>query len=437
MRVLISGAGIAGPTLAWFLAKSGTPVTIVEKADAILAHGQSIDLKGSARMVIKKMGLMDEVRRLHTTEKGTQFIDGQGRPFAPLLISDKNGEKRNSLSLTNELEILRGDLAALLYEATKDDPNTEYLFGTTVREVISNDDRSIKVELSNGEVREFDLLVAADGQWSKVRRQNFPPESVTVVDKDMYTVYYTIPRLPSDNDLWNVYVALGSKIITLRPDPHGAVRAMYTLMPCTETQRREWQAATRSDRKTQQELLRREFHDAGWQATRLLDAMDQAPDWYFQPIQQIKMASWSSGRIICLGDAGYAPSPLTGMGTSLAILGAYVLAGELSKLPPSDDDPSAALHEYERKFRPVVEQEQQIPWFVPGIAHPQSAWKRWVLHVFLRMVSFIVAMPWVSNRLPSDDDETLKVPVYEYFEKQAEAREGGSDGKENVNGAVK
>ena len=159
MRVLISGAGIAGPTLAWFLAKAGASITIVEKSHSLLPYGQNIVIQGSARTLIKKMGLMDQIRRFHTTEKGTQFIDAKGRPFAPFPVNEGS-----SASLTSEFEILRGDLAAVLYEATKDHPNVNYLFGTTIKEVVSNDDDTVKVELSNGEVPEFDLLVAADGQ---------------------------------------------------------------------------------------------------------------------------------------------------------------------------------------------------------------------------------------------------------------------------------
>ena len=322
MRALISGAGIAGPTLAWFLAKTGSRITIVEKSHSLLPHGQNVDIQGSARTVIKKMGLMDQIRRFNTTEKGTQFIDPQGRPFAPFPVKEGS-----TASFTSEFEILRADLSAVLYEATKDHPNVNYLFGTTIKEVVSNDADTVKVKLSNGEVQEFDLLVAVDGQWSKVRKQCFPPEYVNVVDLGMYVGYWTIPRLLSDNDWWNVYQALESRIITLRPDPHGTIRAMFTRMPCNDAQKKAWLKVSKSDRQAQEELLRREFADAGWQAQRLLDAMNRAPDFYFQVTQQIKMSKWSNSRVVCLRDTAYSPTSLTGMGTSLAITGAYVLAG--------------------------------------------------------------------------------------------------------------
>ncbi|KAI9762327.1 MAG: hypothetical protein M4579_000476 [Chaenotheca gracillima] len=416
MHVLISGAGIAGPTLAFFLAKAGARITIVEKSSSLLPHGQNVDIQGSARIVIKKMGLLEEVLRLNTTEKGTQFIDPKGRPYAAFPVKDSSSA-RPTASPTSPFEILRADLARILYEATKDHPNVNYLFGTTIKDVISNNDDSVKVVLSNGEVQESDLLVAADGQWSQLRKQCFSPEDINVVDLGMYVAYGTIPRLPNDNDWWNVYQALGSRIITLRPDPHGTVRAMFSRMPCNGAQEKAWSEASRGDRKTQKELLRSEFADAGWQAPRLLDAMDQAPDFYFHANQQIKMSKWSKSRVILLGDAAYCPTALTGMGTSLALDGAYVLAGELSKLDDGEH-PRKALEAYESAFRPFVEEQQQIPSVFPGIAHPGSAWKRRLFQALLWTISKLVAIPWVANKFDDTDEEGFPLPRYPSFDDQ-------------------
>ncbi|RVD84081.1 uncharacterized protein DFL_005849 [Arthrobotrys flagrans] len=418
MRVLISGAGIAGPSLAWFLAKAGARVTTVEKAQSLLPHGQNVDIQGSARKVIEKMGLVDEVLRFNTTEKGTQFIDPKGRPFAPFPV-----QKGKSNSFTSEFEILRGDLAAVFYNATKDHPNIAYLFDTTIKEVISNSPDSVKVELSTGEIQTYDLLVLSDGQWSKLRQRCFPAETIKVVDKDMFAVYWTIPRIPSDNDWWNLYAALGRRIVSLRPDPHGTIRAMFTRMPLSEAHRQEWLTAARGDRKTQEELLRKEFTDAGWQSQRLLDSIATAPDFYFQAIQQIKMDKWSTGRIVCLGDTAYAPTPLTGMGTSLAINGAFVLAGELSKLEEGEH-PSKAFDSYETIFRPFVEEKQQVPSLLPGFVHPENAGHRFLISTLASALSKVVRTPWLVNRLAKmvfDDsnDEDFPLPKYSAFEDEA------------------
>lgn len=408
MRVLISGAGIAGPTLAWWLARTGTHVTIIEKANGLPAYGQNLDVEDSAVTVIKKMGLWDQVRRFNTTERGTQFIDPKGRSFAHFPVKD------GRFCPTSENEIMRGDLVKILYEATKDHPNVDYVFGTTIEGVVSNNDVAVTVKLSIGKVLEIDVLVAADGQWSKVRKQCFPPESVRLVDKGMYAVHFTAPHLPDDNEWWNIYQALGSRIIGVRPDPYGTTRAAFTRMPCTDAQRRAWQSASRSDRKTQQALLRSEFEDAGWQAKRLLDAMEQAPDLYFQAIQQIKMSKWSKGRVVCVGDAAYCPSPLTGMGVSLAVIGAYVLAGELSKLD-AGEHPVKALDAYEGTFRPFVEVKQQIPSIVPGILHPETAWRRWLFQTVMSAVSVVVATSWLTKIFASSKDDNFPLPQYSSF----------------------
>lgn len=413
MRVLISGAGIAGPTLAWFLAKTGARVTVLEKSHSLLPHGQNVDIQGSALTVIKKTGLMDQIRRWNTTEQGTQFINRNGQPFAPFPVKDGEGP---STSFTSQFEILRGDLAAILHEATKDHPNVNYLLGTTIKKVVSNDDDTVKVNLNHGGVQEFDLLVAADGQWSKVRKQCFPPEDVKAIYQGMYAVYWTIPRVPSDNNWWNVYLAGQSRIITLRPDPHGTVRAMFTRMPCNDAQEKAWSEASKGGRQMQGKLLRREFADAGWQVQRLLDNMDQAPDFYFHVMEQIKMSKWSNSRVICLGDAAYTPTLLAGMGTSLAIIGAYVLAGELSKLEDGEH-PAKALEAYESSFRPFVEEMQKIPFVLPDIAHPETAWERWLFHTFVWTLSKVVTISWVANRFGDEtNDEDFPLPRYQVFD---------------------
>ncbi|KAH6643916.1 hypothetical protein C7974DRAFT_371100 [Boeremia exigua] len=412
MRVLISGAGVAGPTLAYCLAKTGARITVVEKAPALLSHGQNVDLTGSAVTVIRKMGLFEQVKRSHTQEKGTQLIDPNGRPFAPFPV--KEGE---ITSFTSEFEILRGDMAKILWEASRVSPNVEYTFGTTVQKVLENNDAGVKVELSDGTVQDFDLLVAADGQWSQIRKQCFQPESIAVVDKGMYVVYFTVPRLEEDNDWWNVYFGLQSRNITLRPDPYGTTRAMLTIMPRNETQKSAWQNASRAGRQKQEELVRQEFADAGWQASRLLTAMSMAPDFYFQAVQQIKMDKWSTDRVVCLGDTAFAPTPLTGMGTSLAIIGGYMLAGELAKAQVGEH-PRTMLEAYEKAFRPFVEQTQQIPSFVPGVAHPDTAWKRWVLQTAMSTLARAANQPWIVRLIGGDktteqNTEGFQLPRYE------------------------
>lgn len=423
MHVLISGAGVAGPTLAWFLAKSGIRVTIFEKAASLLPHGQNVDIQGTARTVIDRMGLTEEILRNGTKEKGTRFIDPQERPIAPFPLRDGI----HGASGTSEYEILRADLAKLLWNATKDLPGVTYKFNTTVSKILANDAEagsSVTVEASDGHVGAYDVLVAADGQWSKVRSQCFGEADMTthdsnkevrVVDYGMRVAYWTIPRRPEDDDWWNVYAALPAKLVTTRPDPHGTIRAMVTCLPGTDAQDKAWLAVARQGRQAQEALVKKEFAGAGWQTQRLLDAMPDAPDFYFQLIQQIKMPQWYKNRVVCLGDAGYAPSPITGMGTSMAINGAYVLAGELCALR-AGEAPAKALAAYDRVYRPFVDAYQQVPPGIPVYMHPRTPFQRWLFHRAVSALSWVVAIPWVLNRIGAVDQEDFKLPSYPALE---------------------
>lgn len=419
MRVLISGAGIAGPVLAHFLSRAGANVTIVEKAKHMLSQGQNIDIRGTALNIINKMGILDEIRKHNTTEKGTCFVDEHGKTFAAFPLEGSAG------SPTAEFEILRGDLAEVLYKATKETSNIKYRFDTTVTQVLENSQEKVRVKLSTGHEEEYDILVAADGQWSRIRKEVFGEEAVTVVDKNCICVYATVPREKEDTDYWVIHQALNSRVIGTRPDNHGTLRVFITFMPNTVEKKEAWYAAARShDRQKQLELVKSEYKDVAWKTSRLLVDMEQADDLYFQVIQQIRLSKWHKNRVICLGDAAYAPTPFTGMGTSLAVNGAYLLAGHLSKLGP-DQHPSEAFTAYESEFRPFVQEIQDIPWFVPGIAHPRYAWSRWLFRRFIATVAYVVQIPWVVRKYgPKEkkfaaglvDDLDAPYPQFDAFE---------------------
>ncbi|KAJ1030431.1 hypothetical protein NDA16_001340 [Ustilago loliicola] len=398
MRVLICGAGIAGPTLAHFLSRFGTQVTVVEKASGILTQGQNIDIHGTALNIINKMGLLTELRKRNTTEKGTRFLDENRNAFATFPLE---GTVR---SLTSEFEILRGDLADLLYQATREDRNIDYRFGTTVTEVVENSEEKVKVKLSNGKEEEYDILVAADGQWSRIRKAVFDADTVQVVDKGCYSVYATVPRTEADSDYWDIYQALGSRAISTRPDNHGTLRVFITVMGITAAQKTAWDSAARShDRKIQLDLIRSEFADLSCSPIpRLLDGLAQAPDLYFQTVSQIRLSKWHKNRVICLGDSAYAPTPFTGMGTSLAINGAYLLAGHLSQVQKGEH-PRKAFEEYEKEFKPFVQEVQNVPWFVPGIAHPQYALTRWLFKRFIATMAWVAKIPFLVRRYGPKD----------------------------------
>jgi 2-polyprenyl-6-methoxyphenol hydroxylase-like FAD-dependent oxidoreductase len=413
MKVLISGAGIAGPAMAWYMARTGASVTVVERAKALLPYGQNIDVHGGALKLLKRMGLFEELRRYNTTEVGTRLVDHDGKPLASFPIG-KEGDGK--VSFSSEFEILRGDLSKILYEASLNHKNAaRYLFDTTVTRVIDHDSeaKSVKVELSNGQIEEFDVLVASDGQWSRIRKQCFAAEDVTIRDLGMYAVYFTIPKQKDDNRWWEIFLTDKSRIVTLRPDPHGTMRAMVTHMPRTASEKKIWQeAALKGDKEAQKALIKRQFADVGWQTDRFLQDMTNADDFYFHDIKQVKMTSWHNGRVICLGDTAYAPTPLTGAGASLAILGAYVLSGELSKLTP-EEHPRVAFERYQSAFKPFVEETQAIPPFFPGVCHPQSIWGVQIARGLLWIFSKLAAMPALVKKFEDEHNDDYELPEYD------------------------
>lgn len=320
----------------------------------------------------------------------------------------------SSASPTSEYEILRGDLSKLLYGATKDFKNVEYRFGITVKEILSNDEKSVRVKLSDESEEEYDMVVAADGQWSALRKMAFPSNNVGINDLGMFIAYWTAPKTERDNNWWNLYFGTGRRNVAIRPDPYGNVRAMFSKMPENQESKEIWKLTARKDKESQKALLKAEFKNVGWESQRLLDSLDETDDFYFQAIQQIKMTKWWEGRIICLGDTAHAPTPLTGMGTSLALLSPFLLAGELSKLQIGEH-PKVAFQKFEDLFRPFVEETQKIPSIFPGCVHPRTRLQRWCLQLAFSLVSNLVkiysALPWTKG-FASDEDEDFKLPKY-------------------------
>lgn len=145
----------------------------------------------------------------------------------------------------------------------------------------------------------------------------FPSGDIGIKDFNLILSYWTAPRTPKDNDLWNVFPGLGRRVVNIRPDPYGSIRVMMNRMPENESAKEVWRKASRQDKATQKALVKKEFADLGWEANRVLESLDDAEDFYFQNIQQIRMKKWSIGRVVCIGDAAHAPTPLTAMGASL------------------------------------------------------------------------------------------------------------------------
>lgn len=390
-RVLITGASIAGCALAWWLERYGLDVTVMERAQAFRDGGQNIDVRGAARTVLQRMDLEQAVAERGTGERGIAFVDADNRVHAQF-----DAEQFGSNGPTAELEILRGDLARLLYDESQ--ARCTYRFGDRVTEVNEVAD-GINVTLEQGGLQHFDLLLVAEGIGSSTR-QIVIGDAARRVPLGLYMGYFTIPLGENDSSLARWFNAPGGRSIFLRPDPHGATRAVLTYLHAPN-------GAEKLDPAEQKALLRRRFADAGWEVERVLFGMDSADDFYFEQIGQIKAPTWSHGRTALTGDAAWCASPLSGFGTSLALVGAYVLAGELAQ----SGDHAAAFAAYERILRPFVDQAQDVPKLGPRLAQPQTRLGITLQHAALN-VATRPGIRALTGKLFSPPGEKIALPLY-------------------------
>ncbi|WP_405493665.1 FAD-dependent monooxygenase [Nocardia sp. NBC_00511] len=351
--VLISGASIAGPALAFWLRRYGFTPTIVEKSSTLRAGGQAIDVLGTATEVVRRMGLLERVHELSTGKRGTSYVDAAGKVRASI-----SSEVFNGVGANGDTEIQRGDLARVLYEATRDD--VEYLFGDTIAEMTQDAD-GVRVCFEHGAPRTFDLVIGADGVHSHTRALAFGPESDFARHMGYYIAIYTIPNF------------LGLDHWELDYNTPGTIAGAYSARENTEAKAIfAWASEPIEhdyrDVAQRQRILADVYTGQGWEVPRLLSHLEAAPDFYFDAMTQIRMDGWHAGRVALVGDAGYCASPLSGQGADLSLVGAYFLAGELAA---AAGDHTIAFPAYERRMRPMVDACQKFAestggWYAPG-----------------------------------------------------------------------
>jgi 2-polyprenyl-6-methoxyphenol hydroxylase-like FAD-dependent oxidoreductase len=372
-EVLISGASVAGPALAFWLERYGFEPTVVERAPTVREGGQAIDLRGVAREAVERMGIMEDVRRAHTGARGMAMVDGAGKRLASM-GADLLGDSGGAIA---EIEILRGDLVRILHEVTRD--GVEYVFGDSIAAISQHED-GVEVAFERGKTRRFDLVVGADGLHSNVRGLTFGDESRFVRDLGAYVAIFSAPsRLVLDG--WEL----------MHSAPPGRTAGLYPVRNGAEAKAMFYFASEpldydRRDVGRQKDLLSEAFSGVGWEVPRLLDAMRDAPDFYFARVCQVLMNGWTSGRTVLVGDAAYCPSPMSGMGTSLALVGAYVLAGELAT---ADGDYRAAFGRYEKEMREYVRRGQEQVKGASGFLLPKSRSQVWLRNQAIRMLPYM------------------------------------------------
>lgn len=366
-RILITGASVAGNIAAWWLGRSGFDVTVVERTPEFRDGGQNIDVRGSGREVLRRMNLDRRALDEGTGEEGTAWVEADGKVAAQFLTSDLGAD-----GPTAEMEILRGDLARLLYKPARE--HATYRFDDSIA-AITQDDDGASVTFASGTTERYDAVIVAEGVGSSTREMVFPDEN-TPRWMDLTIAYFTIARTLDDDRLWRWYNATGGRSVSLRPDRHGTTRAMLSVQQAPKGEQ-DW------DVDRQKAWLRERFANAGWQTGRLLDGLDTTEDFYFDVLRQVRMPRWSNGRVVLTGDAAWCATPIAGYGTTLAITGAYVLAQELAH----STDVAAAFETYEQLMRPMVEDAQGVPKIAPRLANPQSTVGIALLHRALAVAS--------------------------------------------------
>lgn len=345
LRVLVAGGGIAGQALAFWLTRGGHKVTVAERFPALRATGAQVDLRGQGIEAVERMGLLDAVRGKLVDEAGVAFVDARGRARATIMA---NTSGRGRQTLTSEYEIMRGDLVRILHDASKDD--TEYLFGVSV-DGFEQDEQKVLAHFSDGSSGEFDLLVGADGQGSRIRQAILPEGCDPYWRLGIHMAYWFIPRITSDTNIRDTYMVPGGRQIMRRSHNPDQTQVYFVLREESE----EASAIHREPVERQREFWADRFRDAGWQTTRFIDGMRTSPFFYSQEIVQVRTDTWSTGRVVLVGDAAHCASPYSGMGISGGLVGAYVLAGEINRHP---GDVPAALASYDSVLRPFVDEIQ-------------------------------------------------------------------------------
>jgi 2-polyprenyl-6-methoxyphenol hydroxylase-like FAD-dependent oxidoreductase len=351
----------------------------VERAPHLLVGGYKIDVRGAALQVIKQMGSHDAVLAARTDMQGAQLVDKQGKVIERM-SGDEFGHR-----VTGDLEIVRGTLCEILRGHLGE---VELLFGDTIQG-INQSSNNAQVQFTKNGVREFDCVIGADGLHSNVRRIAFGEESRFLRDLGLYLCVYSVPNYLKLDRMEMQYSELGriAAIWSSRGDANA--KACFGFAAPTLQ-------IGLHDRSEQQQALKTVYEGIGWEVPRLMELMPTASDWYFDKAAQINMPRWSQGRVVLVGDAAYCASPMSGQGTSLALIGAYVLAGELAA---TSGDCLRAFAEYENAMRPFVEANQALGLRSSKImlSGKNKSVSGWLLKQFMRIMPGPV-LEWIINR---------------------------------------
>jgi 2-polyprenyl-6-methoxyphenol hydroxylase-like FAD-dependent oxidoreductase len=353
LNVLISGAGIAGCTLAYWLARHGHSATVVERSGAVRSSGSPVDVRGPAARVAERMNIVPRLREARTRVAGLTFLDRAGRRSAHI---DLEGVRRSIAS--QNIELPRGDLSTILHEASQD--SAEFIFGDSITSLAQDDGRGVDVEFERSRPRRFDLVIGADGLHSIVRRLAFGPESSFVRHAGLYVATLPLPRsIDPEGEI--IMLNAPGKSVTLHPSRESPLAALIFWNP-------EIPDFDYSDNEQHKRILEATFANIGWKVPDVLDAVRSSRQLYFDSVSRVELKRWARGRVALLGDASSCVS-LFGDGSTLAIAGAYALAMALAESPTDHDE---AFRQYQAQHGKLVAPRQRRVSLVASLLVPRT-----------------------------------------------------------------
>ncbi|MGH9675718.1 MAG: FAD-binding domain [Candidatus Acidiferrum sp.] len=388
MRVAINGAGIAGPSLAYWLQRSGHEVVLIEKAPQFRTGGYAVDFWGVGYTVAERMGILPEVREHGYTFREVRAVDERGRKVGgfrtDVMIQSMKGRFTT---------VPRGDLAATIFRTIEN--RVETLFDNSISAI---DERAagVLVAFERGAAREFDLVIGADGLHSTVRDLAFGPERQFEKQLGYRVATFEVEGYrPRDELVFVTCTTPGRQVgrVALHGD-----RTMFSLFFTSE----RMTGSEPLDAQGRKAVLHQVFADAGWECPQILRAMDQIGEVYFDRVSQIRMECWSKGRVMLIGDAAACVSLLAGEGAGLAMTQAYVLAGELSR---AGHDYEAAYRRYEQMLRPFVEARQKSARYFASALVPKTRVGVWIRNQATKLMAIPpVARYFLVRELRDDFD---------------------------------
>lgn len=393
MKILVVGAGIAGPTAAFWLIKGGHEVTIVEHAPELRSGGYLIDFWGAGFDVAERMGIVPELRERGYVFTEARVINRDGRKvasFNPAVIIESNDRY---------LTIARSDLSAVIYDALGG--AAELLLGDTVQH-LDDDGERVRVTFEGGSIRDFDLVIGADGLHSRVRKLAFGPQEQFETYLGMVVAAFEVERYPKRDELVAMmYADIGFQALRL------SFRDDTTLLLFSL----RYEGDVPLDRAAQEALLRAKLADAGWEVPTMLALMSSSKNFYFDSVSQIQMPSWSTGRVALVGDAGACPSFLAGQGSALAMVEAYTLAAELATTPArTGDGHRQAFARYQERLESLLGSKQDAARGLGLAFAPKNRRQLFVRNAVMRMMGLPKVADLVMGRSFHDRVELPSFP---------------------------